>query len=109
MLLRPAPVTSQSLVLAGLRRGGSGLALIDAHRSVTFHELADRSARLANVLLSLGCGRLRPVAALVGNRAEYVEVDVAATRAGIPRVGLSDRLSPDEWAYIVDDSDSAVL
>jgi acyl-CoA synthetase (AMP-forming)/AMP-acid ligase II len=102
-------VTAQALVEAGLRRGGDSIAVIDERRTLSFRELRRRTAQLANALASLGCTPDRPVAALLGNRAEYVEVDVAATRAGIPRVGLSDRLSRDEWGYIVEDSKAAVL
>lgn len=102
-------LTAQDLIEAALSRGGSSDAVIDGPRLLTYQELAARSARLANGLPALGAGPKRPVAALVGNRLEYVEVDVAAIRAGVPRVGLSDRLSPDEWRYILMDSQAAVL
>src|SRR4051794_29269921 len=101
--------TAQALVEAGLRRGGNALAVIDERGSMTYLELRRRTARLANALTALGCTPARPVAALLGNRSEYIEVDVAATRAGVPRVGLSDRLSRDEWAYILEDANAAVL
>ena len=74
-----------------------------------FSDIGERTARLANCLLTLGCAPDRPVAALLGNRSEYLEVDIAATRAGVPRVGLGDRLSPDEWEYLLGDSQAAVL
>src|SRR3954452_22764101 len=99
--------TAQALVEAGLRARGDAPAVIDERRALTFTDLRRRSARLANALPALGCAADRPVATLLGNRTEYVEVDVAATRAGVPRVGLSDRLSPDEWGYILDDSRAA--
>jgi len=108
-MLRPPTFTAQALVEAGLRRGGDSLAVIDERGSTTYAELRRRTARLANALLGLGCTPARPVAALLGNRAEYVEIDVAATRAGVPRVGLSDRLSRDEWVYILQDANAAVL
>jgi acyl-CoA synthetase (AMP-forming)/AMP-acid ligase II len=102
-------MTSQRLVASGLRRGGQRVAIVDRRRRVTFAEIGDRTARLANCLLAQGCSPERPVAALLGNRAEYIEVDLAAVRAGVPRVGLSDRLSPDEWNYILEDSSAATL
>jgi acyl-CoA synthetase (AMP-forming)/AMP-acid ligase II len=101
--------TAQALVEAGLRARGDAPAVVDERRTLSFTDLRRRTARLANALRALGCASNRPVATLLGNRTEYVEVDVAATRAGVPRVGLSDRLSPDEWAYILDDSQAAVL
>jgi acyl-CoA synthetase (AMP-forming)/AMP-acid ligase II len=107
--MRSRLLTAQQLVAMSFRRRGSDEAVVDAQRRVAVRDLDDRSARLANVLLAGGATSDRPVAALVANRVEYVEVDVAATRAGIPRVGLSDRLSPEEWDYILGDSNAAVL
>ena len=100
---------SRSLVEAGLRRGGGRDAIVDSRRRLTFSNVGERTARLANCLLALGCTPDRPVAALLGNCSEYLEVDIAATRAGVPRVGLGDRLSPDEWRYLLADSQAAVL
>jgi acyl-CoA synthetase (AMP-forming)/AMP-acid ligase II len=103
------PATAQALVRTALRTDGGRDAVVDGRRRITYGQLADRTARLANCLAGLGAARDRPVAVLVGNRAEYIEVDVAATRAGIPRVGLSDRLAPEEWAYILEDARAAAL
>jgi acyl-CoA synthetase (AMP-forming)/AMP-acid ligase II len=43
------------------------------------------------------------------NCLEFVEADVACTRAGILRVGVGDRLSGDECRYILEHRSAAVL
>jgi acyl-CoA synthetase (AMP-forming)/AMP-acid ligase II len=107
---RPSPeLTARTLLEAGLRRGGDREAVVDARRRLTFRTLDHRTARLANALRTLGCDPRRPAAALLGNRSEYIELDLAAVRAGVPRVGLGERLSPDEWEYILAQSEAVVL
>jgi acyl-CoA synthetase (AMP-forming)/AMP-acid ligase II len=101
--------TAQRLLERSLRRHGERVAVVDVERTLSYRELFDRSGRLANALLGLGAGPARPAAALLPNRVEYVEFDVACTRSGITRLGLSDRLSPDEWRYILEHSGAAAL
>src|SRR5438128_1260901 len=104
----PMP-TAQALVERSLRTFGDRLALVDGDRRLTYRELEQRTARLANALLGLSAGPYRPVATLLPNSGVFMEVDVACTRAGITRVGITDRLSPDECRHIVADSEAAVL
>ena len=101
--------TAQRLVERSLRTFGDRLALVEGDRRVTYRELEQRTARLANALLGLSAGPYRPAATLLPNSGVFMEVDVACTRAGITRVGITDRLSPDECRYIVADSEAAVL
>ena len=70
---------------------------------------SSRSARLANALLDAGASAENPAATLLPNTLEFVEVDVACTRAGVTRLGISDRLSADECRYLLSDSEAAVL
>src|SRR6188472_459055 len=104
----PMP-TAQHLVERSLRTFAQRPALVDGERRLTFGELDTRTARLANALLGLSAGPYRPVATLLPNSGVFMEVDVACTRAGITRVGITDRLSADECRYIVADSEAAVL
>jgi acyl-CoA synthetase (AMP-forming)/AMP-acid ligase II len=102
-------VTAQRLVERSLRTWHDRVAVLDGDRSLTYRQLADRSGRLANVLLAAGASADRPAATLVPNVLEFVEVDVACTRAGITRLGISDRLSADEAIYLLGNSQAAVL
>ena len=83
-------------------------AVVDGDRRVSYRALAERSARLANVLLEVA-GKERPCAILLPNSLEYIEADVATARAGITRVGISERLSGDECAYIIEHSGASAL
>jgi acyl-CoA synthetase (AMP-forming)/AMP-acid ligase II len=71
--------------------------------------LRARTGRVANVLLDAGAGPDNPAATLLPNALEFVEVDVACTRAGVTRLGISDRLSAQECRYLLSDSEAAVL
>jgi acyl-CoA synthetase (AMP-forming)/AMP-acid ligase II len=102
-------LTAQRLVERSLRMYGDRVAVVDGERSISYRMLEERTARLANALLGLSAGPFRPVATLLPNAAEFLEVDVACTRAGMTRVGIPDRLSPDECRYILADSQAAVL
>lgn len=102
-------LTAQRLVERSLRMYSSRAAVVDGDRRLTYGELADRTGRLANALLGFAASAERPVATLLQNQLEFLEVDVACTRSGITRVGISDRLSPDECRHILGDSQAAVL
>jgi acyl-CoA synthetase (AMP-forming)/AMP-acid ligase II len=102
-------LTAQRLYNRALRATPDRVAVIDGDRRITYAELDERSARLGNVLLEHGASLDRPGAALLANRSEFVEFDVACSRAGITRVGISDRLSGEECRYILEHSRAAVL
>ena len=102
-------VTAQRLVERSLRMYGDRVAVVDGERQLTYGALAERTGRLANAFLGLSASAERPVATLLPNALEFVEVDVACTRSGITRVGISERLSSDECRYILADSEAAVL
>lgn len=102
-------LTAQRLYERALRAWPDRIAVVDGGRRLTYAELEERSARLGNVLLRHGAGLERPGAVLLSNRFEFVELDVACARAGVTRVGISDRLSGDECHYILEHSRAAVL
>lgn len=102
-------LTAQRLVERSLHAWSDRIAVIHGDRRETYAVLSERSARLANVLLASGAGADNPAATLLPNTLEFIEVDVACTRAGITRLGISDRLSADECRYLLADSEAAVL
>ncbi len=78
-------------------------------RTVTFAELDERSNRLARWWHAAG---LRPgdcVAMLLTNVAEVLEIYWAAMRSGLYVTAINCNLSPDEAAYIVQDSGTRSL
>lgn len=102
-------ITTQRLVERSLAAFADRVAVVDHDRSITYAMLDQRSRRIANALLAFGAGAERPVAVFLPNDFHFVELDVACMRAGITRVGISTRLSPDECQFIVNHSGAAVL
>lgn len=85
-------------------------AVFDGDRSLTYPQLDERTARLANVLRGrFGVGRGERVALLVHNRLEVVEVLGGCAKAGVTYVGLNFRLKPREYADILDNAEPRVL
>jgi acyl-CoA synthetase (AMP-forming)/AMP-acid ligase II len=83
--------------------------IIPGERKVSFGELDERSKRLAAGLLSLGLKKEDPVAVLLPNSQEYLEVYLGLARAGLVRVSLNVRLSPGEHTFMLEDSESRAL
>jgi len=86
-------------------------AVVMAHdgSTVTFAELAGRSARAARLLRGLG---LRPgdgIAVLMENNPRYFDVCWAAQRSGLHYTTVNWHLARDEARYVLADSGSQVL
>lgn len=100
-------------MIAGLsslaRERPDQLALVDGARTLTWAQLDKRVNRLSQVLLSAGLGPGRRLAILMGNRAEFVEVQGACLQTGTTYVPINWHLSADEIAYILDDCDATGL
>jgi acyl-coenzyme A synthetase/AMP-(fatty) acid ligase len=77
--------------------------------AITYRELDERSAQLAQLLFARG---LRPgdkIALLAENHPRYFEVYWAALRSGLYLTAVNRHLGVDEAAYIVNDSGATVL
>ncbi|MFX0117343.1 MAG: class I adenylate-forming enzyme family protein [Candidatus Hodarchaeota archaeon] len=85
------------------------MALKDAKGEVTFQELDLRTNRLANALLNLGLNPQDRFAALCHNHIEYMEIYLAAAKAGLVVVPVSFRLVGKEIEYIIDNSESKAI
>lgn len=102
-------LTAQRLVERSLRSFGDRVAVVDEMRTTTYRTLCERTGRLVNALIALGADRDHPVAVLLPNETICIEVDLAAMRAGVVRVAIGTRLSPDECRYILEHSGARVL
>ena len=81
--------TLGAIYAAGATRHPNDTAIIDDRGSVTFRELDRRSSSLASGLRSLDLDRSAHLGILCTNHAGFVEVVVAAAKAGIPVVLLN--------------------
>jgi long-chain acyl-CoA synthetase len=77
--------------------------------TVAYAELERRSNRLAHFLRASGLGRLDHYAIFMENNARYVECCSAGERAGLYYTCVNSYLTPDELAYILDNSESKIL
>ncbi len=86
-------------------------AVIDAAsgEQVTWLELDQRSNQVAQLLESLGLGAGDHVSILMENNLEYFSIAWGVLRSGMYLTCINRYLTPDEAAYIIDDSTSQVL
>jgi len=75
----------------------------------TWREVNERTNRLANALISLGCGKGDRLAILAYNSSEYVECGLATAKAGMVFVLLNFRLYLREIEYILRNSSPKVF
>jgi acyl-CoA synthetase (AMP-forming)/AMP-acid ligase II len=76
---------------------------------ITYREVDDRINRFANALMDLGCKKGDRLAILSENTYKYMEVYLAAAKAGMSVTPLNFRLSDGELTHIVNQSESIVL
>jgi long-chain acyl-CoA synthetase len=76
---------------------------------VTFGELNARSNRLAQLFRAHGLNRLDHYAIFMENNARYIECCSAGARAGLYYTCVNSFLTPEEVAYIVNNSESRIL
>ncbi|HEX2851405.1 MAG TPA: AMP-binding protein [Acidimicrobiales bacterium] len=85
------------------------VALVEGDHSLTFAELEAASNRCARVLQDLGVTAGDKVVWCGQNGWEVVVIVNAARKAGAVSVPLNYRLSSDEAAYVIDNSDAVVV
>jgi long-chain acyl-CoA synthetase len=83
--------------------------MAETGEAVSYAELEVRSNRLAHLLRAHGLRRLDHYAIFMENNARYVESCCAGTRTGLYYTCVNSFLTPDELAYILNNSESKVL
>ena len=94
---------------AAIRPQQPALIMATSGETVTYAELERRSNRLANFLRSQGLARLDHYAIFMENNPRYVECCCAGERSGLYYTCINSYLTPDEVAYILDNSESKIL
>src|SRR5205823_11076231 len=84
-------------------------AVIDGERQWTFREYHERRNRLAHALAHRGLAAGEHAVLYAHNAAEVLLVSAAVRAVGAIPVPMNHRLTADEAAYILDNSDAAVL
>jgi len=85
------------------------LLMVEDGASVTYKELADRSAQAARLFASLGVAQGDTVAFLLDNHIRYPELLWAAKDSGLRYVAVSTHLNAGDAAYIIQDCAAQLL
>jgi acyl-CoA synthetase (AMP-forming)/AMP-acid ligase II len=105
----PARLTIGRFLEDVAERHGDRLALRFEGRDRSYAELAAESRRLARALLAAGVAKGTRVAALFGNRPEFVQAYFAAGLVGAVLVPVNTFAAPDELDYVLRHGDASVL
>ena len=93
--------TVADLYERAVRLGGDRTALTQGDRSMSYRQLGESAARLANAFAALGLGSGDRVAFLMANCMEYVACEYAAARIGAVRVPLAVLLANADHVYMM--------
>jgi long-chain acyl-CoA synthetase len=85
------------------------IIMAQSGETVTYAELERRTNRLAHLLRAVGLGRLDHYAIFMENNVRYVECCGAGERAGLYYTCVNSYLTPEELAYILDNSEAKIL
>src|SRR6201998_3140545 len=77
--------------------------------TISFAELHGRSLRVAAVLHSAGLRRGDGVALVLPNRPEFFEITWGCQLSGLYYTAVNTHFTPDEVAYVIDDSDAKAV
>lgn len=85
------------------------VAMREEDRVFTYGDLEERTARVATALLAAGLRKGDRVAWIGKNSDLYFTLFYGAARAGIVMAPIGWRLSPTEWAYVVNDTRAKIV
>jgi len=88
---------------------GDKPAIVFEGKRISFAETVERVNRLANGLLNLGIKRDDRVALLANNCPQFLEVFFTRYVLGVTEVTLNTRLSPEDWAYQINEVGASTL
>jgi fatty-acyl-CoA synthase len=110
--MQASQLTITSLMLRGPQLFATNEVITwqgDGARHSTYAQVAERAARLANVLRGLGVGEGDRVGTLCWNNQEHLECYLAIPCMGAVLHTLNLRLAPKQLAHIVNDAQDSVV
>src|SRR6516162_9992805 len=84
-------------------------AVVCGEQRITYAQFADRAARLAGALRTMGVEPGDRVAFLSGNCHRLLEAYYGVLEAGAVLLPLNIRLAAEELAYVLNDAEASVL
>jgi fatty-acyl-CoA synthase len=103
------PLTPLDFARRTRRLHGSREAVLDGELRLSYDQLFDRCDRWSAVLAELGVGRGDRVASIAPNTHAQLESFYAVPQLGAVLVPVNYRLTPDDFAYIVNHSGATVV
>ena len=95
---------------ANVARGlGDKVAFVDAERTLTYGELQVRTCRFATALQQLGLRQEERLALLLYDTVDFPVAFWGSVRAGIVALPLNTLLTPEQYAYILNDSRASAI
>jgi crotonobetaine/carnitine-CoA ligase len=88
------------------RKWGDRVFLLYEDRKLTFRQMDENANRLGNFLLSLGGGRGKGLAIIMGNCPEYLDIYIGSQKTGMYSIPVNTSLRGDSLLYVLDHSDS---
>ena len=104
-----APLNIANGVREFARATPDAVAVIDGDRRLTYRQLHERAARLAQSLTGRGLTAGARVAVCLGNRLEHPEIACGIAMAGMTMVPLNPRYTAAEATFILEHSESAAV
>ena len=103
------PLTFEQFLTRWARERPDHIAMREGARVHSFAEIEELTAKVASALLSAGVRRGDRIAWIGKNSDLYFLLFFGAARAGIVMAPIGWRLSPAEWAFIVNDTQAKML
>lgn len=88
------------------RKYGDRTFLIFEDKEFTFRQMDENANRVANYLLTLGAGKSKGVAIIMGNCPQYLDVYIGSQKLGMYSIPINTSLRGDSLLYILDHSDA---
>ena len=106
----PTVNMAEALLRPALSRGQENdLAVICGDESITYGELEKTSNRASNAFRSLGVNAGDRILIMVRDTPDFFYIYLGLLKIGAIPVGLNTRLTAQDLAYIIDDSDSTLF
>ena len=88
------------------RKYGDRVFLLYEDKEFTFRQMDENANRMANFLLSLGAGKGKGVAIIMGNSPQYLDVYIGSQKIGMYSIPINTSLRGDSLLYILNHSDA---
>ena len=88
------------------RKYGDRTFLIYEDKEFTFRQMDENANRVANFLLTLGAGKGKGVAIIMGNCPQYLDVYIGSQKIGMYSIPINTSLRGDSLLYILNHSDA---